>query len=209
MAENKDQPVRLGVTGGAGSGKSVVCERLGDHGVSVILADELARRAVMPGMPAYEKILDYFGTGILDEDGTINRAKLRQVILQDQEKKQKLESFVHPEVFRLMAEDYQAAGENGAELVAVEVPLLFEVGMESYFDYILTIRVDPEERVKRLMARDQISREDAESLIGVQMSEDEKQSKSDYVIDNSGALEQTIQSVDRFYQEFMARLKNF
>lgn len=209
MAENKDQPVRLGVTGGAGSGKSVVCERLGDHGVSVILADELARRAVMPGMPAYEKILDYFGTGILDEDGTINRAKLRQVILQDQEKKQKLESFVHPEVFRLMAEDYQAAGENGAELVAVEVPLLFEVGMESYFDYILTIRVDPEERVKRLMARDQISREDAESLIGVQMSEDEKQSKSDYVIDNSGTLEQTIQSVDRFYQEFMARLKNF
>ncbi len=207
MAEKKNQPIRLGVTGGAGSGKSVVCERLGYHGVSVILADELARRAVIPGMPAYKKIIEYFGTEILDADGNINRARLRQLILQDHEKKRALENFVHPEVFRLMAEDYQAAGENGAELVAVEVPLLFEVGMEGYFDYILTVSVEPEERIKRLMARDQISREDAESLMRAQMPEDEKQNKSDYVLDNSGTLEETIESVDRFYQEFMAELK--
>lgn len=208
MGDKNSQPLRLGVTGGAGSGKSVVCERLRSHGVSVILADELSRRAVMPGMPAHEKIVAHFGTEILDEDQTINRARLRQVILKDEEKKRTLESFVHPEVFRLMAEDYMAAGEAGAEVVAVEVPLLFEAGMESYFDYILTISVEREERIKRLMARDQISREDAEALMRIQWPEEEKQKKSDYVIDNSGSIEETIQSVDQFYWAFMARVKN-
>ncbi|MBS3759117.1 MAG: dephospho-CoA kinase [Desulfobacterales bacterium] len=209
MTERKDQPVRLGVTGGAGSGKSVVCERLGGHGVRVILADELARRAVMPGMPAYENIIGHFGRDILEADGSINRAKLRRVILKDQEKKQALESFVHPEVFRLMAEDYQAAAENGAALVAVEVPLLFEAGLEGYFDYILTVSVEREVRIQRLMARDRISREDAESLIRAQMPEEEKQNRSHYVIDNSGPLAETNKTVDRFYQEFLERLKIF
>jgi dephospho-CoA kinase len=208
MGDNNSQPLRLGVTGGAGSGKSVVCERLRSHGVSVILADELARRAVKPGMPAYEKIVAHFGAEILDEDQTINRARLRQVILKDEEKKRTLESYVHPEVFRLMAEDYMAAGEAGAEVVAVEVPLLFEAGMESYFDYILTLSVEREKRIKRLMARDQISREDAEALMRIQWPEEEKQKKSDYVIDNSGSIEETIQSVDQFYEAFMARVKN-
>ncbi len=207
MGENSSQPLRLGVTGGAGSGKSVVCERLRSHDVSVILADELARRAVLPGMPAYEKIVENFGTGILDDDKRINRARLRQVILRDQKKKQTLESFVHPEVFRLMAEDYMAAAEAGAEVVAVEVPLLFEAGMEGYFDYILTISVDREERIRRLMARDQISREDAEALMRIQWPEEEKQKRSDYVIDNSGRIEDTIKSVDQFHQKFMARVK--
>lgn len=209
MGDDSSQPLRLGVTGGAGSGKSVVCERLRSHGVSVILADELARRAVMPGMPAYEKIVAHFGTGILDDDKRINRARLRQVILRDQKKKQILESFVHPEVFRLMAEDYMAAGEAGADVVAVEVPLLFEAGMESYFDYILTISVEREERIKRLMTRDQISREDAEALMQIQWPEEDKQKKSDYVIDNSGSIEETIRSVDQFYQVLTARVKNF
>ena len=199
--------MRLGVTGGAGSGKSVVCERLRSHGVTVILADELARRAVMPGMPAYEKIVEHFGTGILESDGKINRSALRQEILRDQQKKQDLESFVHPEVFRLMAEDYLAAGENGADVVAIEVPLLFEAGMESYFDTILIISVEKEERIRRLMARDQISREDAEALMRIQMPEAEKQAKSDYVIDNSGSLEETLNSVDGFYQTLEAKLK--
>ena len=208
MRDNSSQPWRLGVTGGAGSGKSAVCERLRALGLSVILADELARRAVMPGMPAYEKIVEHFGSGVLGADGAINRQALRRQIVQDQEKKQVLESFVHPEVFRLMAEDYQAAGQNGAEVVAVEVPLLFEAGMESYFDYILTISVEPDERIRRLMARDQISREEAAALMRIQMPEAEKQKKSDYVIDNSGSLEETVKSVDRFYQKFMARLKN-
>lgn len=207
MGEKSSQPMRLGVTGGAGSGKSVVCERLRAHGVTVILADELARRAVMPGMPAYEKIVEHFGTGILESDGKINRSALRREILRDQQKKQVLESFVHPEVFRLMAEDYLAAGENGADVVAIEVPLLFEAGMESYFDTILIISVEKEERIRRLMARDQISREDAEALMRIQMPEAEKQAKSDYVIDNSGAIEETLNSVDRFYQTLKSELK--
>ncbi len=208
MAESGGQPLRLGITGGAGSGKSVVCERLRSHGVSVILSDELARRAVMPGMPAYEAIVRYFGPRILAEDGTLHRPRLRDLIVQDAEKKAALESFVHPEVFRLMDEDVRAAGQSGARLVAIEVPLLFEAGLQYYFDYVLTVHVQRQERIQRLMARDRISREQAEALMRIQMPEKEKREKSDFVIDNSGALEQTLKSVDRFYQDLTARLKN-
>ncbi len=208
MAEPGKQPLRLGITGGAGSGKSVVCERLGSHGVSVILTDELARRAVMPGMPAYEAIVRYFGPQILAEDGTLHRRRLRGLMVQDAQKKAALESFVHPEVLRLMSEDVQAAGQSGAILAAIEVPLLFESGLEAYFDYILTVHVQRQERIQRLMARDRISREEAEALMRIQLPEVEKQKKSDFVIDNSGPLEQTLKSVDLFFQNLMSRLKN-
>lgn len=208
MAEPGKQPLRLGITGGAGSGKSVVCERLRRHGVSVILSDELARRAVMPGMPAYEEIVRYFGPGILAADGTLHRARLRGLIVSDAEKKAALESFVHPEVFRLMTEDVRAAGQSGAVLVAIEVPLLFEAGLQDYFDCIATVHVQRHERIKRLMARDRISRDEAEALMRIQMPEEEKQKKSDFVIDNSGTLEQTLKSVDLFYQDLMSRIKN-
>jgi len=208
MGTTGNQPLRLGVTGGAGSGKSVVCQRLLSHGVPVILTDELARRAVMPGMPAYEAIVDYFGPQVLAEDGSVNRARLRSIIIEDASKKAALESFVHPEVFRLMNADIRAAGQKGVPLVAVEVPLLFETGMEGYFDYIVMVRVGRQERMQRLMARDRISREDAEALMRIQLPEAEKEKKSDFVIDNAGMLDQTLKSVDHFYQELMARIKN-
>lgn len=200
-----DQPLRLGVTGGAGSGKSVVCGRLGCHGVRVVAADELARRAVMPGMPAYERIVSYFGRSILNPDGTIDRSKLRGIIVRDKEKKAALEGFVHPEVSRLMEEAYAEAHRSGDSLVAMEVPLLFETGMEGYFDCIVTVHVEREERIRRLMGRDRISREEACALMRIQWPEEEKCRKADFVIDNSGPLADTLEAVDRLYKDLSGR----
>ncbi len=200
-------PVRLGVTGGAGSGKSAVCKRLGSLGAGLIMADELARRAVEPGMPAYRKIVEYFGKGVLDCEGRINRAGLRKIILEDSSKKSALEGFVHPEVSRLMEEEFEDLKNKGAVIVAVEVPLLFESGMEDYFDCILTVSAETEVRIARLMQRDGVSREDAAALISMQMPEERKREKSDFVIDNSGSLDKTLESVDSLYKDLAERTK--
>ena len=208
MQNKNSRWLRLGITGGAGSGKSVVCRRLQSRGAAVIMSDELSRRAVEPGMPAYEKIVRQFGETVLAADGAIDRAGLRAVIIRDPEKKKTLEAIVHPEVFRLMAADEAEAVEKGAAVVAIEVPLLFETGMQDAFDCIATIHVDREIRIQRLIKRDRISRADAEALMQIQWPEAEKQSRSDFVIDNTGSLDATRAAVDKLYRNLLERLKN-
>ena len=200
-------PLRLGVTGGAGSGKSAVCAVLAEKGLTVISSDDLARQAVLPGSPALARITNYFGTDILLPDGCLNRKRLRGLITGHPEKKRMLEQFIHPEIFRLMAEAYEAVRQRGESVIVVEVPLLFELGMESAFDYVLTVSVDPETRILRLMQRDGITRKEAESLIAIQLPEAVKVEKADFVIDNNGPVEKTRQSVKNFYDDFMDRVK--
>ena len=210
MEKTKDEkagPVKLGITGGVGAGKSFVCDYLKERGMRVVSADELARNAVLPGTPAYLKILDYFGPEVLCPDKTLDRKRLRDAITRDPKKKQMLEQFVHPEVFAQMAGEYQKSVERRDAVIAVEVPLLFETGMEGFFDYVLTISVHPDCRIERLMARDRISREEATALMKIQMPESEKIEKSDFVIDNNGAAHETKKRVDEFCENFGRRIK--
>ncbi len=207
VVKSDNAPVKLGITGGVGSGKSFVCEYLQEKGIRVASADDMARRAVAPGMPAYRKIVDYFGPEILSADKTLDRKQLRDIITRDPAKKQVLEQCVHPAVFAQMAAEYQAASKNHDPVYAVEVPLLYESGMEGFFDYVLMILVDQERRIARLMARDRISRAEAEALIRIQMPEAEKIEKSDFVIDNNGSHDQTKQRVDMFYNRLMRQIK--
>ena len=205
--ERRNMPVKLGITGGVGSGKSFVCNCLKEKGLRVVSADELARKAVSPGTPAYDKIVDYFGKDILSDDGTLDRKKLRGIITRDKEKKQMLEQFVHPEVFLQMDAAVQKSIQQRDPVIAVEVPLLFETGMEVFFDYVLTVSLEPDLRVQRIMARDQIARAEAEALMKIQMPEAEKIKKSDFVIDNNGTIGQTRISIDRFYENFKNQVK--
>lgn len=199
--------VMLAVTGGVGSGKSLVCNRLKERGIPVLSADELARDAVNPGTAAYEKIVSRFGTEILLPDGSLNRSKLRRIITYDSDAKSALESFIHPEVIRQMLAHFDAARQKKESVVVVEVPLLFESGLAGYFDYILTVKVDKERRIERLMARDGVSRQEAESLMRIQMPEAQKVEQSDFIIDNNGSQEEIDTAVDRFYHELMRTAK--
>jgi dephospho-CoA kinase len=201
------KPFKLGITGGVGSGKSVVCEYLKSKGVTVVSTDELARKAVMPETTAYGQIVSYFGEDILSEDGTLNRKKLRGIITADKKKKEMLEQFVHPEVFVQMQKEFEASEKKHDPVIAVEVPLLFETGLETFFDFVLIVSVNTDVRVKRLMARDQITRKEAEAFMGIQMPEAEKIKKSDFVIDNNGSLDETRVRVDLFYEDLMDRIK--
>lgn len=205
--EENIMPVKLGITGGVGSGKSFVCNYLKEKGLTVVSADELARNAVLPGTAAYKGIVDYFGKDILLDDSTLDRSKLRDKITQDKNKKEMLEQLVHPEVFVQMDLEYQKSVKRQDLVIAVEVPLLFETGIEVFFDYVLTVSVDTDVRVARVMARDQITQKDAEALMKIQMPEEEKIQKSDFVIDNNGTVNATQNLVDCFYEKFMNKIK--
>lgn len=200
-------PARLGITGGIGSGKSLVCNYLKEKGLRVVSADELARNAVLPGTSAYFKIVEYFGKDILLDDRTLNRKKLRGIITRDANKKEILEQFVHPEVFAQMDLEFEKSRKRRDLAIAVEVPLLFETGLEDLFDYVLTVSVDTDARIRRVMTRDHITRKEAEALMKIQMPEEEKIKQSDFIINNNGTVKQTKLLIDRFYENFIDKIK--
>lgn len=203
MVKTIKKVFKVAVTGGAGSGKSSVCNRLKELGIKIISSDALAREAVAPGSTAYEKILNYFGETVLLSDGKLNRQMLRRIIVNDGAARLSLERFIHPEISKLMQRKMAQAEQHGDRVVAVEVPLLFELGMEEQFDLVVVVSADPKLRVKRLMDRDNVSREDAEELLNVQMPDQEKVKRGGFVLSNNGSTEQLISSVDRLYEKFL------
>jgi len=203
MVKTIKKVLKVAVTGGAGSGKSSVCNRLKELGITIISSDTLAREAVAPGSTAHKKILTYFGEKVVLSDGKLNRQMLRRIIVNDDAARRSLEQFIHPEITKLMERKMAQAEQNGDRVVAVEVPLLFELGMEKQFDIVVVVSADPKLRVKRLMDRDNVSREDAEELLNVQMPDQEKVKRGGVVLSNTGSTEQLISSVDRFYEKFL------
>lgn len=200
--------MRIAVTGGIGSGKSVVCRRLAEKGLMVVISDELSKKAVSPGTEAYAKIVAYFGGEILLPDNTLDRRKLRRIISTDIQAKKVLEGFIHPEVFRQMEKQADAAAENGEPFVVVEVPLLFESGLDTWFDWIVMVDGDEERRIRRIMARDGISREEVLAMMNIQMADNEKRRRADYCVENNASEEDLLHSVDRMYEHMMAQMQS-
>jgi dephospho-CoA kinase len=196
MNKTNKKILKVAVTGGAGSGKTSVCKRLKELGVKVISADELAREAVAPGSTAFKKIVHYFGKTVLLSDGTLNRKKLRRMITDDDDARLAMERFIHHEIEKLILKNVVCAEKEGCRMVVIEVPLLFELGMKEKFDWVVVVSTDKELRVKRLMARDQTSRDEAMGLIDVQMPEKEKIDRADYVVRNEGSMEKLVESVE-------------
>jgi len=194
-------PLKIAVTGGAGSGKSTVCERLQALGLKVVSADVLAREAVQPGRPAYEKVLAHFGLNVVRADGKLDRRLLRHIIVNDDRARDALERCVHPEIIALI-HTYLTDEKHTAPAVAIEVPLLFELALETGFDVVLLVIAARKVQTRRLIERDRVSAQDAEALIDSQMADADKIKKSDFVIRNEGSLEALHQAVDRFYDLF-------
>jgi dephospho-CoA kinase len=196
MNETNKKILKVAVTGGAGSGKTSVCNRLKELGVKVISADEMAREAVAPCTTAFKKIVHYFGNTILLSDGTLNRKKLRRMITDDNDARLAMERFIHHEIAKLILKNVVCAEKEGSRMVVIEVPLLFELDMKEQFDWVVVVSADKELRIKRLMTRDQTSRDEAMDLIDVQMPEKEKIDRADYVVRNEGSMERLVESVD-------------
>jgi dephospho-CoA kinase len=186
----------IGLTGGIASGKSTVANMLIEKGITVIDADIIAKQAVERGMPAYRQIIDEFGEDILLENGDIDRRKLGALVFTNEQKRLALNSIVHPAVREEMLKRRDESIANQETFVVLDIPLLFESKLESLVDKIIVVSVTKELQLGRLIKRNQLTEEEALSRIRSQMPLEEKVSRADNVIDNSGTLEETKQQLE-------------
>ncbi|EAC5438809.1 dephospho-CoA kinase [Listeria monocytogenes] len=193
----------IGLTGSVATGKSTVSNMIQQAGIPLVDADIAARKVVEPGTEGLKEIVAYFGEEILLADGTLNRAKLGEIIFKDKEKREKLNEITHPRVKDYMLEARERFFRAGEELVFFDIPLLFESHLESLVDQIVVVWTTPETELKRLMERNNLTKEDALRRIESQMGIDEKARKSDFVIDNNESLEKTQKQVYTFIERFV------
>ena len=191
----------IGLTGGIATGKSTVAGLLRESGLQVLSADELAHQVIEPGGPAYDAVVREFGPEIVKADRSINRKALGRVVFRDPERLRKLESLVHPPVIMAIAaaiDEYRRSGSG--EPFVVEVPLLFEAGLDILFDRVLVVSASLEVQRHRLRERDGLSDAEIEKRIASQMPLAEKEARADYVIFNNGNLDDLRRQTVDFLQ---------
>ncbi len=193
----------VGLTGGIGSGKSTAARAFEGLGVRLVDSDILARKVVEPGRPALARIRERFGSGVISADGTLDRERLRDIVFADARALTDLNSIVHPAVYAEMAEEMGRYKKNpGDTILMLDIPLLYESGGEKIVDCVVVVWVDRETQIARLMKRDGFSRAEAINRIAKQMDMDEKKRRADFVIDNTG----TLQDLERQVGEVFGKL---
>ena len=176
----------IGLTGGIGSGKSAAADFFQNEGISVIDTDQLARKVIEKDTPGYSKVVDSFGANILDNNDSIDRAKLREEVFHDNEKRKILESITHPLVRELMA---QKISSSISPYSIIMVPLIFETNSAKNYDRVLVIDCDVEIQLERAMARDENSADLIQKIICSQCSRSERLSIANDVIPNNQSIE--------------------
>ncbi|GAB6181168.1 dephospho-CoA kinase [Desulfotomaculum defluvii] len=180
----------IGLTGNIASGKSTVGVYLQSLGAKVIDADRIAREIVLPNTPALKEIVFSFGSGVLNEDGTLNRDKLASIIFNDTQARKKLESITHPRIEEEINRQIKIFSKaDPSSVLVLEVPLLIEVGWHKKVDQVWLVTVDERVQIERLMQRDNLSLGQAKSRIASQMPQQEKIKFADVIIDNSSSPE--------------------
>jgi dephospho-CoA kinase len=179
----------VALTGNVASGKSAVAAFWADAGVPVISADELSRRAVMPGTRGLKAVTEAFGVGLLAPDGTLDRARLRALVFADPAARERLERILHPLIRELRTEWMEERRREGDALVVSEIPLLFETEGEAAFDVVVLVDAPAEVRLERLVGPRGLSEAEARSIIAAQMDPARKRGAAHIVIDNVGSMD--------------------
>ncbi len=192
--------LKIALTGGPGSGKSTVAQMFRDLGAQVIDADEVAHAVVAPGTPAWEELRREFGPDYFREDGSLDRAKLSHLVFQDAGAREKLNATVHPQVTREIARRLEELAARGVNLVMVEVPLLYEAGLEKNYDKVIVVDADAEDQIARLTARDGRPAREAAGIIQAQWPLHDKKARADFVVANRNSLEDTRRQVKKLWQ---------
>lgn len=192
---------RIGLTGGIGSGKSTAAKRFRELGVLVLDADEISRASLKKGGACYSDVVALFGSEILTLDGEIDRKKLASIVFGDEEKRRQLNAIVHPYVIETMFSRAEEALNKSGGIVVFEVPLLFESGMHEKMDRNILVACGEEQRVKRILERDNTTRQAALARIRTQMPEEEKRLLANYILENDGTIEQLNAQIDALLEE--------
>ncbi len=179
----------IGITGNSGSGKSTVCQLLKAYGAVIIDADQLARQVVEPGQPAYQDVVDYFGPEVLNEDQTINRRKLGQLIFTDENKRQELIAITHPRIITAMEDRLRALSAQACPppFAVLDAPLLIEANLHLQADEVWVVTAGEDEKLKRIMERDNLTQEAALARLQAQPSLEFLRQYATHIIENNGS----------------------
>jgi dephospho-CoA kinase len=195
--------LRVALTGGIATGKSYCLRRFASHGVPVIDADAIARDVVTPGSPGLDAVVARFGRGVLTADGLLDRPALGRIVFGDARARAALEAIIHPEVYLRIREWY--AGLSLSTRVAVaDIPLVFETGQDHEFDRVIVAACDPQEQVRRVMARDNLSDQEARARLWAQWPIDEKINRATSVIWTDRGFAETDRQVDEIFEVLIA-----
>jgi dephospho-CoA kinase len=200
--------LRVGLTGGIGSGKSAVAERLATHGAVVLDGDKAARAVVEPGTPGLARIAEAFGPGVLRADGTLDRAKLAGIVFSDEAALQKLNAITHPLIHERIQTAEQAAVAAGGPgtIVVHDIPLLAEGQRSAEFDLVVVVDVPPALQVTRLAGRG-LPEDQARARMAAQATREQRLAIADIVIDNSGSLDELDRRVGEVWADLASRAK--
>jgi len=190
----------IGLTGGAGSGKSTVASILRDLGAVVLDADVAAHTVYEPGSLGFDLIEAEFGPGYI-RDGKVDRARLGELVFSDADARARLNAIVHPLVREWTAAQTANALMRGAAVVVQDVPLLFESGLENLYSDVLVVYVPEETQVRRLVEGRGLSEDRARAIVATQMPIEEKRGRAQHVIDNSGSRDETQRQVEAIWRE--------
>ena len=194
--------LQAALTGGIATGKSYCLARLAALGVPTIDADKLARLVVAPGSPGLVAVVERFGSGILREDGTLDRPALARVIFADRVARADLEALIHP-IVRAGIERFFSSLPRGVGFAVADIPLLFETGHEYDFDAVIVAACSPEEQLRRLMSRDGLPEADARARLAAQFPIEEKVRRAHYVIRTDGDYVETDAEIQRVYEKLV------
>lgn len=192
----------IGLTGSIASGKSTISEMLKEKGYPIIDADLVARVVVEPGTVTLSDIKCIFGKEVMNEDGTLNREALGQLIFHDPAKRKQLNDLMHPAIRAEMLRQRDELFESGEETLIMDIPLLFESRLQHFVDKILVVSVKEEIQLQRLMQRNSLSEEEAKARIQSQLPLSEKEKGADAVIYNNGSIEQSKVQLERILAEW-------
>ena len=189
---------RAALTGGIATGKSYCLGRFSALGVPVIDADVLAREAVAPGSAGLRAVVERFGAHLVQPDGTLDRPALGAIVFSDGGARTALEAIIHPEVRRRIREWF-AQLPRGIPVAIADIPLLFETGQEHDFDRVIVAACEPGEQLRRVMARDRLSAEEARKRLAAQWPIEEKVARAHFVVHTDGTHEETDAQISNVY----------
>ena len=200
-----NRPYLIGLTGGIACGKSMAAAHLEALGATQLDADAISHALTAPGGEALPEIRTAFGDGVFNGDGTLNRRALGNLVFADPAARRVLEGILHPRVQRIMMSQVDQATADGVPVVVLNVPLLFETGMDALCDETWTLQVEPETQLRRLMERDGLTEEQARERVASQMSMEERAKRATVVIQNDQPLERLHAELSALYNNVLKR----
>ena len=186
----------VGLTGQTGAGKSTVSQVFADNGFAVINADTIARAVVEKGSKCLDEISDFFGSGILNADSTLNRKALAKIVFTDKCKLDSLNTIIYPYITGEILRQIKSLSRGGEKLILLDAPTLFESRADDFCEYIISVVASPEIRRKRIIERDGLTPEQADERMSSQLDADFFISHSDYIIENDDSIE-TVNGISR------------